>query len=657
MNVKRGNRRRGVLILVVLSILVMFGLMAITFVLITGQAKRTALVHTRSEQYFEPPDRITHEAALVLLRGPNNLAGAVGVHSLLEDMYGDEVISGNTTGALQICNGQLVNIEANLVSNPGTRIGCVLTMFVDPTAFSSVQTFPAAWRSTRIVGYDATTGRVQIVAFDDVPASAWPTTWSPLAKPLQYYINGAAFTGSGLGYNPNSGTLDLNINPVTGDVIWPTNPPRRRPRAACQWRRFRGRFWCCKTRSIRAACRKACSPTWRARQMLRPHSRGYSWPTPSTHLRTISTRSLFAQVLPPDATHPNGQILPSFHRPALVNGALADVLRRTLLRPNSFDHSAFTSTTNPGFNQTSLDGPWDVDTDGDGITDAIWTDWGLPARSMPDGRVVKPLVAAKIVDLDGRLNVNAHGTYAQTAAEYYGAVDPTTTYYKSWGATGASFIFWNSTSTPPQAVAPNLPRGFGYGPAEINLMPLFGDPSVAANRTAYNTLLQSRYAPSGFPGSSNLVDDPLHINKWFDYGGDYWSRLGWAYGSPPNRLGDGAVGLDPGGRPLYARMSPVPAQAATGLNLPARDAERLGDPYKMNLSKPTSVNTPFAPADLEGLLRQNDYDASRLPTGLTSSAHQSGRPPRGRDHLQLARPGPDVLHSQVFADGKRSRWA
>ncbi len=41
--------------------------------------------------------------------------------------------------------------------------------------------------------------------------------------------------------------------------------------------------------------------------------------------------------------------------------------------------------------------------------DSIWMDIGLPAITLPGGKRVKPLVAPLILDLDGRLNLSAHG--------------------------------------------------------------------------------------------------------------------------------------------------------------------------------------------------------------------------------------------------------
>ena len=39
---------------------------------------------------------------------------------------------------------------------------------------------------------------------------------------------------------------------------------------------------------------------------------------------------------------------------------------------------------------------WDVDNDGDGITDSVWIDPGLPVVTAPDGRQYKKLVAVLV---------------------------------------------------------------------------------------------------------------------------------------------------------------------------------------------------------------------------------------------------------------------
>ena len=64
-------------------------------------------------------------------------------------------------------------------------------------------------------------------------------------------------------------------------------------------------------------------------------------------------------------------------------------------------------------------GPWDVDNDNDGVRDSIWVDLGDPIQETEDGRRYKPLYAILCVDLDSRLNVNAHGSVADLNPPHY----------------------------------------------------------------------------------------------------------------------------------------------------------------------------------------------------------------------------------------------
>ncbi|HWB00265.1 MAG TPA: hypothetical protein VG713_17345, partial [Pirellulales bacterium] len=121
---------------------------------------------------------------------------------------------------------------------------------------------------------------------------------------------------------------------------------------------------------------------------------------------------------------------PSFHRPDLVyywmnhppSGGKANhwydlpqaVRRRIILRPDPKDNNPNWNT--PGDQEWSgnalfdpVNGPWDIDNDNDGLPDSIWLDLGAPVQQAQDGRLVKPLFAVLCMDLDGRLNLNAHG--------------------------------------------------------------------------------------------------------------------------------------------------------------------------------------------------------------------------------------------------------
>jgi hypothetical protein len=118
---------------------------------------------------------------------------------------------------------------------------------------------------------------------------------------------------------------------------------------------------------------------------------------------------------------------------------------------------------------------WDVDNDGDGVPDSIWVDLGMPVQTMPDGRRYKPIYSILCLDLDGRINLNAHGTYAQLLR------NPA---FVS-GEPNASI---RENVVGPQAgttATATVPIGQGWGPADVNL------------RALLDTSFHSAYATSG----------------------------------------------------------------------------------------------------------------------------------------------------------------
>ncbi len=554
--------RRGVLLLVILGLLAMFALVAVTFVVLTGQAQRASRVVQRIDQFADWPQKTCHQALLQILRGPNplNVASTVGAHSLLETLYGTHEWEGSISGV--VLGGQIFEFNNPTAHPPFRLTGRVLTMI----------TGPAAGQSTHIVGVSST-GRLQALAFEN----GFPRDgdWC--------VINGAAFSGMGFGYNPATGRLDAP-DPDTGRplALLPNALANRNPVGGA-----------------------------------------------NTDYTAVDHQHMaLAAIVPGEG------IIPSFHRPELVRywikqagGANPDLLRRVILRPMPYDHPAFTGS-NPRFNP--VDGPWDVDNDGDGVPDSVWIDMGLPVRSAPDGRQYKPLVAALILDMDGRLNVNAHGTISQTQAEYY----------RSTPAAAAEI--------PPEvaqlgvAFAGGMPeaplqRGQGYGPPEINLVPLFVEPGNPGNTLLdrYRFLLlgngryPGRYAADGGnprPGVPGRVH-PLFHNKFFQYCGNYWGFLTSLAGAPPYRLdnfawppdllGSGAVGLDIAGHPLFMDLN----LRLGGLPFPILD-----NPYQIDLSRnaprgleslmASIVDNPFSPAELERILRPFDKDAPTLPSRL-----------------------------------------
>ena len=342
---------------------------------------------------------------------------------------------------------------------------------------------------------------------------------------------------------------------------------------------------------------------------------------------------------------------------------------------------------------------WDVDNDGDGIPDSIWVDIGLPPRAGPDGRMIKPLVAILCLDQDGKLNLNAHGNLAQSQEmirDYTVASgassDPTiiSQALMNWplplpnSSASADFGYRfppaGSGGTPPTSVI--LPEGSGYGPAEINLRPLF-----VTNPAEYQRLLQGwptnaidwpsagsqsvrvdgRYGetqlwaanasllPFPMPGgtlSSSIPFDPRvgWQARWrqFDFPYSFWetqpfptsvpvpdTKPATSYSTPPDLNGDGSVAYDTHGQAMYRNMGEG--------NIASSISEKLSSPYDIDLSRRAKrgrsvggttqvagIDSPFMPAEWERLLRYNDIDAASMPRrllDLANSAFETGAAP------------------------------
>lgn len=578
--------RRGVLLLVILAMLAMFGLVAVAFVLITGHAMRSSLSVQRMGQYGERAEQDLQSGLMQALRGSNNPGSVMGPYGFLEDVYGNGGQTGRMTGVQAVCGGQLFEFQYQLGPSaagtwspdplPYTRLGCVLTMLDGA----------AAGQSTLIVGANPQTGNAQALAFEQgAPAAG-----------QQFVINSAPFSGQGVGFNPASPTGLLDAVDSNG-VNFALRPNPAAP-------------------SDLGSGKTALEfPIHLNGPDGIPNTADDLWINEDYDAVDLQNMLLAAQIV--DRSTGAVTTIPSLHRPALVRywmnlGQWASnrfLRRKVLLRPLPEDHPNFDGS-NPAFDPVV--GPWDVDNDDDTVPDGIWVDLAMPVRSTADGRLYKPLFSFLCLDMDGRLNLNAHGCLAQLGEDYYGPVTPGNYRFAGGGAA-------------------QLPRGQGYGPPEVNLRPLFEDPAnpgalLPQWQTFYGQLLggaaalgldgrYGEYAGTPRPGLAT-VDDWLSQNKWTQYGGNYWGFMGTgpyqldAFGTPFDLNGNSALGLDPAGRPVYWLM--------------AEQNEQVDDPYEIDLSRnraygltsPAPVDNPFGPAELERLLRPYDRDASRLPRRL-----------------------------------------
>jgi hypothetical protein len=294
-------------------------------------------------------------------------------------------------------------------------------------------------------------------------------------------------------------------------------------------------------------------------------------------------------------------------------------------------------------NPLTIDGTWDVDNKGDGKYDSVWIDPQFPIMSTKDGRRYKVLVAPLVEGLDGRINVNAVGNWAQISTRYDN--DIPNPMLKIPGATGAF----------------RLAQGRGYGPAEINIKPLLGNGlNDVQKRRLIAELLMNKYGLDRMPGARSpltvpngadvMSDDILiqyfHIGMPAIFGAPPNSGTHFygvrtnpsAYGTTPDVFGRGTLALTYAGHPVYLNA---------GLQDNLRDEleslfsntelvnlfgqwpldiiidERTESPYQLDLLSQNANDDPFTVFDLELLLRKSDLDVSTKRGRLAPLAGRS----------------------------------
>ncbi len=549
---RQRRARRGVLLLVVLSILVLFVVIAVTFVLIAGQFRRGARPEMFAERYTNDSRRQLDDAVYQIFRGTDNVQSVIGPHSLLEDMYGnsgglyDYYGTGGWSGyvskataPVMVANGQLIDLTINVTTSTtgGTFTGLNQTWGYYNGMVLTMLNGPAAGVSTRIVGYQYlsnTSAVLRVMAFDGVKTynstnANDPTTfigyWNvnssgSTTETQDFLINGRAFNGTGFGYNISTARVDAAQTPTTAPYYYYALMPNPK------YNNYNG--------GLGGADEDYDAPDYQ--NMALAYMPVMPTTLPTLNPTTTNPATLSSTLVP----------LPSFHRPDLIawwaqqkdsssnyvwtssSGTSPNTIalaRQVIMRPlgptilydnnntahqfqgtsgaTAPDHPLFTgsnnNTTNPGFFDP-LNGPWDVDNDSDGIADSIWLDLGYPVQTSADGKTYKPLFAFLVLDMDGRLNVNAHGNLAQTQI-INDTIDSTTNPLYGTNVQGPFPVTSPTTGTlslntsNPLQNSVQLPRGQGYGPPEINLgyPPYYGAAIAASPAQNYIFYSQQQY--------------------------------------------------------------------------------------------------------------------------------------------------------------------
>jgi hypothetical protein len=326
-----------------------------------------------------------------------------------------------------------------------------------------------------------------------------------------------------------------------------------------------------------------------------------------------------------------------------------------------------------------------VDNDNDGVPDGIWLPpssevWGvanslnnaialgaptpaprvIPDRPSPLGGTIRTQVSYLILDLDGRVNINAAGVSAPSG-NIYGSTPANVPFGMGYGPadldpsflfpatldTGTSGFVITSTGTWQPLLKSGTPAVSGTLQPTVNqrrVQPLLG-------------LIEGRYGQNGFAGIDGDDSSPFQLTGTTTgttasgTASSYWSLV--TTGSISTNLAD----LQ-GRRKVYmtqpaaGEITPTltfftgTASAATARAAAASDA--ADDPYELRLDadaprpseyrrltgtdgssvNPYTVDNPFTPPELERILRANDPDALQLPQRLAAGAAQHAQQAR-----------------------------
>ena len=270
-----------------------------------------------------------------------------------------------------------------------------------------------------------------------------------------------------------------------------------------------------------------------------------------------------------------------------------------------------------------------VDNDNDGVDDGVWLSGLLSSLPSPEGGMLSFDVSYLVLDLDGRINVNAHGN--RTSLDY-----------------PASGTWWRN--------APDVPTGSGYGPADIDASLVFVDP-LQQNKTVSDPPIASdrwrRVLGDTNVGSFTAVVSSTGQRRPVAQVGEVDGRYGLAAlaGGTGNDLLSARSELLYGNNPLVDLKCMIKTQMDTASNTTSAvpkmiyfcpDWTKSGyvdDPYEMRLdvdaqrsaairSGTTQIDNPFTLAELEAVVRQFDADAATLPPRLAvalDSASQRSR--------------------------------
>jgi hypothetical protein len=237
--------------------------------------------------------------------------------------------------------------------------------------------------------------------------------------------------------------------------------------------------------------------------------------------------------------------------------------------------------------------------------DSFWIDIGAPILTAPDGRKYKALFAPFIMDLDGRVNLNAAGNIRGTS---------TSPHLSNQG--------WGPWEINPYQVFNNIPSP----PADPSWVDLFSGRGKAPTTTG--PYLWGKYGPGQTPAWNGTIASPgrgTHYYGQVDFDGCQ-TYAGLSAGVGTGTL-SGAFQKSPStaGMPNTLGLNPFPTYPAgyeNGTTTSGAFTERTDHPLLFDVYNPNTgaggggVNRNFSAANLELLLRFGDTGFQNLTSDL-----------------------------------------
>lgn len=604
--------RRGMLLLLVLSVLALFLLIGGIGILVALRARETARSFAAALASDGDAAMLARtkldEALLKLIRGPSGGSGDV-TESLLEDKYWTTVQSCTITSLSSATTTTITGSITSIMSTVAVTSSNAAPTNVDAmgTVTDIDTTESVSSGSYTVIGPHPTNpaafaGRV-LTLVPDVGDPTGPTSYRILRfQPGVTTTTGSFYTTQSSGSIPASGTPPLDVtgtfwNLSTSGSFWLANVKPRTPLPLPN----------------RLPCEAVINGReFRQGQRMRSGTFGVLVRPDNSE---VLLDGLIGRNEPYDAfmDRIEGNVPPNVPNNPLPTNAFLTV---PVLQGSTVDR----------VDRAAFGGVCEVDNDGDGVADGSWLPNVLaPQRSSAGGQFTFA-VSYLVLDLDGRINLNAHGSFSRAQVPR----DP--------------------SPYPPEATG--APVGMGYGPADVDAALAVAGQAAGSGTNRWALLLQGgevtktattsmktwwrptppvqgmqpgRYTTgtafaTAAPGNGTSTTGTNSLNA------DYW-MVNPAPNSPTDLKAELQVFTDSGTPPTLTFARPSSGTWTTVVT-DTTDVVSTGvntHPYALRLdddapraSGTSAVDSPFTVGELERILRQFDADASTLAPRLAA---------------------------------------